>query len=248
MLSPAAIEEWGWRVPFLLGLLVGAIGFLVRRGLLREAPPAARGFPLADLLRGQKRALLQGVGLCLVNAVGFYMIFIYFVTWLRVAIHLPLAHALDINTATMVVALAVIPTAGRLADRFGRRPLLLVGACGLLLLTLPLLTLMQSGGIAAILAGELGFVLLIGCYTAVNPTAVAELYPRAVRCSGVSLAYNLAFGVIGGLTPMIATWLVARTGDPLSPAFYLVGAAALSLAAALCLGQRAFRLLDAETA
>jgi len=248
LLSPAAIEEWGWRVPFLLGLLVGAIGFLVRRRLLSETPPAARGFPLTDVLRSQKLALLQGVGLCLVNAVGFYMIFIYFVTWLRVAVHLPLAYALTINTATMVVALGVIPAAGRLADRFGRRPLLLVGACGLLLLTLPLLTLMQSGGIAAILAGELGFVLLIGCYNGVNPAAVAELYPRAVRCSGVSLAYNLAFGMIGGLTPMIATWLVARTGDPLSPAFYLIGAAALSLATALCLGERAFRPLDAETA
>jgi MHS family proline/betaine transporter-like MFS transporter len=220
----------------------------LRRRLLREAPPSSRGFPLADLLRGHKLALLRGVGLCLVNAVGFYMIFVYFVTWLRVAVHLPLARALYVNTATMVVALVVIPTTGWLADRFGSRPLLLIGACGLLLLTLPLLALMQSGGIAAILAGEFGFVLLIGCYNGVNPAAVAELYPRAVRCSGVSLAYNLAFGMIGGLTPMIATWLIARTGDPLSPAFYLVGAATLSLATALSLGERAFRSLDAEAA
>src|SRR5215475_11777973 len=86
----------------LQGLAVGgeygnSVVFLV------ETAPAgrhARGGPLADLLRGQKLALLRGVGICMVNAVGFYMIFIYFVTWLRVAVHLPLAHALYVNTAT----------------------------------------------------------------------------------------------------------------------------------------------------
>jgi len=85
----------------------------------------------------------------------------------------------------------------------------------------------------AILAGQFGFVLIVGLYGGTLPAALVEATPHRVRCTVVALGYNIPLGIIGGLTPMAATWLVARTGDDLSPAYMIMAAAAVSTIALL---------------
>jgi MHS family proline/betaine transporter-like MFS transporter len=83
--------------------------------------------------------------------------------------------------------------------------------------------------------GQLGFVLIIGVYLGALPTAVVEAAPPSVRCTAVSLGYNICFGVIGGLSPLVAAWLITRTGDEIAPAFFIVASAAVTLLAVISL-------------
>jgi MFS transporter, MHS family, proline/betaine transporter len=137
----------------------------------------------------------------------------------------------------MAIMLLVIPAAAALSDRIGRKPVLAAAAGGLLLLSWPLMALMQLGQGWAVFLGQLGFALLVGSYGAVTPVTICELFPRNVRCSAVSAAYNLTLGLAGGTAPMVATFLIDRSGYPLAPALYVMAGAAFSLVAALSLRQ-----------
>jgi MHS family proline/betaine transporter-like MFS transporter len=227
------VVAWGWRIPFLLGVLVGGVGFLLRRRMPFDKPAANEGFPLVRALREHPVEMLQVVSISLVNAVGFYLIFVYIVTWLKLVADVGASTALLINSANMAILLAVVLVVSRLSDRIGRKPILAAAAIGLLLFSWPLMALMQTGDIFSVFLGQLGFALLLGSYGAVNPIAICEIFPRHVRCSGVSTAYNIAFGLAGGTAPAVATWLIEVTGRPSVPAIYIMACAAISAAAAL---------------
>jgi MHS family proline/betaine transporter-like MFS transporter len=227
------VVAWGWRIPFLLGVVVGGVGFILRRRMPFDQPAATEGFPLLRALREHPVQMLQVVSISLVNAVGFYLIFVYIITWLKLSADVRASVALQINSFSMAILLGVILVVSRLSDRIGRKPILVGAAVGLLLLSWPLMALMQTGDIYYILLGQLGFALLIGAYGAVNPIAICEIFPRNVRCSAVSAAYNITLGVAGGTAPAVATWLIELTGDSRVPAMYIMAGAAISAVAAL---------------
>jgi MFS transporter, MHS family, proline/betaine transporter len=227
------VVAWGWRIPFLLGVVVGGVGFILRRRMPFDQPAATAGFPLLRALREHPVQMLQVVSISLVNAVGFYLIFVYIITWLKLFGDVRASIALQINSFSMAVLLGVILAVSRLSDRIGRKPILVGAAVGLLLISWPLMALMQTGDIHYIVLGQLGFALLIGAYGAVNPIAICEIFPRNVRCSAVSAAYNITLGVAGGTAPAVATWLIELTGDARVPAMYIMAGAAISAVAAL---------------
>ena len=227
------VIAWGWRIPFLVGVLVGGVGFLLRRRMPFDKPAATEGFPLLRALREHPVEMLQVVSISLVNAVGFYLIFVYIVTWLKLVADVGASTALLINSANMAILLGVILVVSRLSDRIGRKPILAGAAIGLLLFSWPLMALMQTGEVFHVFLGQLGFALLIGSYGAVNPIAICEIFPRHVRCSAVSTTYNIAVGLAGGTAPAVATWLIEATGRPSVPAVYIMACAAISAAAVL---------------
>ncbi len=125
LLPPDALATWGWRIPFLLGLLVGIVGWWIRRLLEDDSPrPAPATSPIVDTLRHHGRLVARVAGMAIFNAVGFYLMFLYVVTWLQTVDGVEPAQALEINTASMVALLPVMITAGWLSDRLGRRPLM----------------------------------------------------------------------------------------------------------------------------
>ena len=242
LMSPQALEAWGWRIPFLVGLLVGLAGFLLRRGL-SDMPEktASHRLPLRDMLREHGPVVARLAGLTVFNAVGFYLLFVFVVSWLQFADGVAPDHALSINTVSLFALVLTTLVMGWLSDRIGRRWLILAGMAIGFVAALPLFWLMLHDDLAFILAGQLGFVLVIGATVGVLPAVMVEATPHAVRCTAVALGYNVVFGVIGGLTPLVATWLVHRTGDDLSPAFMIMAAAAVSFLTALFFFKETYR-------
>ena len=232
-LSLEQVVAWGWRIPFLFGVLVGVAGFILRRRMPFDKPAATEGFPLVRALREHPAQMLQAVGISLVNAVGFYLMFVYIVAWLKLAADMGAKTALWINSINMGILIVVVLVVSRLSDRIGSKPILAGAALGLVLFSWPLMALMQTGDVVYVFLGQLGFALLLGAYGAVNPISICEIFPRHVRCSAVSAAYNIAFGLAGGTAPAVATWLIEATGYQTVPALYIMVCAAISAAAAL---------------
>ena len=228
-LSAAALQAWGWRIPFLFGLVVGIGGYVLRQQMVETIATERRErAPIAETLQDHWRTVLGFAGLSVFNAVGFYVSFVFLVSWLQTADHIAPARALEINSFSMAILLAVVVASGLLADRFGRKPLLLLATVLGFIGALPLFWLLNHPSAWLAQLGQLGLVLTVGLYGGTQPALLVEAAPLRVRCTAVSLGYNISFGVIGGLTPLVASWLVARTGEEIAPGFLMMVAAAVT--------------------
>jgi MHS family proline/betaine transporter-like MFS transporter len=247
VLPPEAVMAYGWRIPFLLGLLVGLGGLGIRRHYVERVPhlPPAKA-PLIEAFAAHWRTMVHLIALAAAISVGFYTTFVYSSTWLQQVANVPANTALGINTIVMALLLVVIPFAGIASDRLGRRRVLSWAAGALALLAYPLMALMAHGRPGSIFGGQVGLGLLVGLNGATLPAVMAELAPWRVRCTVLSVGYNVALAILGGTTPMVAEWLVARTHANLAPAVYLSIAAAITFIGALCLPRTARHRLTTE--
>jgi MHS family proline/betaine transporter-like MFS transporter len=232
---PAGIlEAWGWRIPFLIGLVVGLAGFALRRGIQEEVKAKKPDHsPLLDTLHHHGPLLLRLAALSVFNSVGFYLMFVYIVSWLQFADGVAPARALEINSVSMVVLLPLMVAMGWLSDRIGRRPVLMGATVFAFVGAWPLFWLLHHPDPMLVLLGQLGFVLAVGSFIGCQPAVMVEAVPWQVRCTAIALGYNVTLGVVGGLSPLVATWLVARTANDYSPAFMIMAAAAISFLAIL---------------
>jgi MHS family proline/betaine transporter-like MFS transporter len=239
-LPEEAAASWGWRLAFFTGLLIGLVVFAIRRRLPPERviveSGEARQSPLMEAFRTQWRTILKVTGFTLGNGVGFYLCFVFVSTWLKENYHISSSLALTLNSCAILLMMLLTPIAGAISDRIGRKPVLIVGAAGFALLAWPLFKLMSAGNIGAIITGQSIFALFLACYGA-SPAFLVEAFPKHVRCSGLSVGYNLAQSIFGGTVPMVAVYLTKLTGDPLAPAFYLSLAGAVSLLMAILIGR-----------
>ena len=172
--------------------------------------------------------MLGFAGLSAFNAVGFYVGFVYLVSWLQTADGIAPARALEINSLSMAVLLPVVIATGFLTDRVGRKPVLLLACILGFVGAVPLFLLLNHPSALSAQLGQLGLVAVIGLYGGTQPAIMVEAAPLPVRCTAVALGYNITLGVIGGFTPLVATWLVDRTGDEIAPAFLIMAAAAVT--------------------
>jgi MFS transporter, MHS family, proline/betaine transporter len=229
-MSSAALDAWGWRIPFLLGLVVGIAGYMLRRYVLEAGVAQKRTrAPIIETLHDHWREVAGFAGLSVYTAVTFYVGFVYLVSWLQTADGIAPSRSLEINTFSMVMSLPVVIASGWLSDRIGRKPLMLLASIGGLVCALPLFWLMNHPSELLAQLGQLGLILLIGIYYGTLPAVLVEAAPAAVRCTAVALGYNLCYGLFGGLSPLVATWLVERTGDEIAPAFLIMASAAVTL-------------------
>ena len=235
-LTQAQMADWGWRVPLLLGCLIVPLLFFLRRSLQETAAFARRTHPAIRTILGSIarnwQVVLLGMMLITMTTVSFYLITAYTPTFGRHELHLG---ALQVMLVTLCVAVSNfiwLPIGGSLADRIGRRPILL----GMTVLTLisaypVMLWLTHNTSFAHLLVAELWLSFIFGMYNGAAVPFLAELMPEAVRTSGFSLAYSLATAVFGGFTPAICTQLIHSTGDRAMPGLWLSVAALLGLIA-----------------
>jgi MFS transporter, MHS family, proline/betaine transporter len=236
LVTAQAFADGGWRLLYAPAPVLGLVGFLLRRGLATEAVAATakeRSIPVVAAFRNHGTALLRVAGLAGMLAVANYMVFIYGTTYLATVAGVARAGALSLTTAGNAFLVAVYLAFGLLADRIGARRMMLAGTVALLVLSYPLFTLLRSGSPVPIMGGLIGFALCLGGIGAGLAVAMCALFPAAVRYTGVSLGYGLAFGILGGTTPLVATTLIDVTGYDLAPAFYVMLAALMGLAALL---------------
>ena len=238
LLTPEQLSSWGWRAAFGVGILVSAIGFLIRRGLPETEIQAPETAPLIAACRHHWRGMVQAFGLVTGAAAGFYLGFIFIVTWLVQTVHEPRAMALEINTLALAVMLVTIPFWAYVSDQVGRRRMLIIGYLGMVVTAYPLIWLMYHPVPMLITIGQMGFAIVLPMVMASLPATMVELFPRTVRSTAVGLSYNLTFAIFGGTAPMVAVWINANSHNPLGFAWYLVGLCAISLMFAMRIANR----------
>jgi MFS transporter, MHS family, proline/betaine transporter len=235
LMSPEQLSSWGWRLPFLMGALVAFTGYLVRHGIHAPEIKATSKTPVRDTF-GKHR--WDVVRVALLNAglgVGFYSAFVYSVTYIQTVDKLPENLALDLNTGCMVLLLILLPIFAWLADLYGRKPMLVGGSLVLTLGAIPFFYLMHSVNTYQIFLGECGFVVGVGMLSGGVAAGNVELMPSSIRCTGLAFSYNASIGLMGGTTPLISAWLIAETGNPISPGFWVAAASLISLVTAVFL-------------
>ncbi|MEM9731655.1 MAG: MFS transporter [Myxococcota bacterium] len=224
-----AVATWGWRIPFIAGVSISALGVVFRRTMHEEPTPAPHDkVPLVEAVRLEWRTMLRIAGLILMSNVGFYMMFVYVTTYLVEQVGVPMAKALEIDTISMSALLVITPFAAWLSDRVGRKPVLLVASVGCFFLAVPLFMAIHHDDPALIFAGQLGFAVLIGFTFGANSAAIVEITNARYRCTVISVAYNVTLAIFGGTTPLVASWLIKNTGNDLVPAVYLMLMAAVT--------------------
>jgi len=245
-LSHQQLLDWGWRVPYVFGLLVGPAGLYIRSRMTEtpeflETQKAPR-VPISDLLRRHPVPILLALGASIVSNSSYYLL-LYVPTYGVKTLNLP---AYTGFAATLVggIILAVFSViAGHWSDKIvPRTRLMLITAWLFLLTAYPSFWLMDAYPSLASAMIAVGFLNLIKAgYSGVLPSVLCELFPVETRAVGVAFAFSVSVTIFGGFAPFVATWLIARTGDPLSPAYYLMVTAVLSIIALIAINRRTAR-------
>jgi MHS family proline/betaine transporter-like MFS transporter len=244
VLDTEALHSWGWRLAFISGIVVSVSGYFIRRGLVERPILQTDKTPLVEAFRDYGKDILRVVGLNLVNAVTFYIIFVYAITWLIQTVNESRSAALEINTASMLVMLVLLPVFAKVSDAWGRRPTMLIGMGGIALFAYPLVWLMHHPDTIMIMLGQMGFAVLVACFASTVPAYMTELFPAKVRVTAVSVSYNLSLAVMGGTSPIVAVWLIERSHDDLAFAWYIAATALVSFLIALTIKDRRNEPLD----
>jgi len=242
VLSTEQLQDWGWRLPFLLAAPFGLVGRYIRHNL--EDTPAFRAMeskvhhahdaaPIRQLFARHSGAMLVALGVACLNAVGFYVLLSYMPTYLSTEQGLSEASSFFAATISLVTYIGFIFMMGSLSDRFGRKTMLVLASVLFIGLSVPLFKLLPDASFATLVLVQIAFGALLAMNDGTLACFLAELFPTRVRYSGFAFSFNLANTLFGGTAPFICTWLIKQTGNAFAPAWYLVAAAAVSLVAIL---------------
>lgn len=247
VLDPAALADWGWRVPFLVAAPLGLFGFYIRYRL-SETPVfdqigEVAHAPVRETLRSALPTMVRLGGYISASGLAFYTLTTYMGTYLQVVARVERPTALLASVVALLFAAACSPLSGLVSDRFGRRRTA-AAAVGLLLVTsVPAFLLAGSQHLAPILLGQ-GLLALGTAATLVSVAVLmSELFPTRVRYTASAITYNVAYAVFGGTAPFLATWAISVTDDPLAPAYYLAVVSAVALGCILLLPETGHRSL-----
>lgn len=240
-LTPAQLGSWGWRIPFILGLSVAPVGLWLRSSL-EETPVFAAAereqgsqtrhllSSLRDIFVEQPRALAVGAGISIVWIISVYTLLLYMPTYVQRSLGFAPSVAFGASVVGNIVGAIGCVMSGRISDRIGRLLMVRLGTLLLLLTTYPILGWVASTRtVAALFIGQTLFCAVVSVLVGSVPAVLAALFPPRLRSTGVSLTYNFAAVVFGGMAPAVLTFLTESTHTIMAPAFYVVAAATVSL-------------------
>ena len=231
--TPDFIQVWGWRLAFL-----GGFGILIIAAWLRWTMPVSPHFqkaksegklakhPVRSCLRNHFGSLMRGVLLISLPAMLCYALTVYMSDYLHKQAGFTRSAAGLMVTIAIAMAVVVPVLVGAWSDRIGRRPIIRMGFIASIIWSVPLFALAAYGSPVLAWIGVLVGALVLSLMQGVYPAALAELFPTSARFTGTSIAYNICFALLGGTFPLLGTWLVGLTSNPLMPGYYL-GVAAI---------------------
>jgi MFS transporter, MHS family, proline/betaine transporter len=240
VMDAQTIADGGWRIPFLIAVPMGIIGFYIRSKI--EDTPEFRSLeqldnipqsPVKEVFTRHWKQLLQMSGLEIMMHVTFYVVLVYLLTYQEKVLGFDAGTAALLSTAASVAGLILVPLVGALSDRIGRKPLLIAAAISLVVLAYPLFLIMHSGTSWAGIVSTIGLGIILALILGVHAAAAAELFPTRTRQTGLSVAYSITAAIFAGTVPYVLTWLIAQTGNEMMPAFYLILVGLIGLAAVL---------------
>ncbi|WP_347556468.1 MFS transporter [Robbsia sp. KACC 23696] len=238
-LSHAQIDAWGWRIPFAFGLLIAPVGLYIRRFVDDTLPTDNRAHvqapaPMTELFAHYKGRLLLAAGILSVSTAASYLMILYMPTYAVKQLHLPASTGFAATVVTGLILMVLTPIMGHYADRFGRARIMRLAACATLLTIYPCFKwLLMAPSLGVLMTIMVIAGLIKAVYFGPLAAVLSSLFPTAIRSTGLGFGYNVGVMVFGGFTPWLVTILIAKTGDPAAPSFYLMGCAVLSL---ICIG------------
>ncbi len=242
-LSTAALESWGWRVPFVIGMAMGPIGVYIRRHLNETLPlaadsadgahaavSAAHAQPVREIFRSHLGVIATGVVTTIGGTAANYIVLFYLSTYAIRILHLPMSLALWASWTAAFVTVILSPFAGALSDRVGRKRVLWISRVLLIAAVYPAFMLINASPTVPMLLAVVAVLAVLVAFTAVpNIVMLPEMFPREIRATGMSIVYCLGVSIFGGFAQFFATWLIQLTGNTLAPAWYLIGCGLVSL-------------------
>jgi MHS family proline/betaine transporter-like MFS transporter len=231
-LTTEQLDSWGWRLPFFFGLLIGPIGLYIRKHVgetpeFREQGPAKA--PVREMFAEHWDRLLMCIGIVILSTSSNYII-LYMPTYAIKQLHLPQSLGFTATLLGGILLTFGAPFFGHLSDRVGRVRLMVIVSLLFAVSAYPAFVLLVANpSLAGIVAIVCWLSLLKAAYSGTLPSLMAELFPISTRSTGIALSYNISVPIFGGFAPFIAAWLVAETGSPLAPSFYLIATSVLSL-------------------
>jgi proline/betaine transport protein TphA len=238
MLGQEQLLSWGWRVPFLLGGLLGLFGLYLRLSSeetshflhAKEAKQTTEKPSLFNHYRKlDYRPIVFAVLVTCIMAIGNYFVIGYFSVFLIKTLGHPANIVTLMNFISLLVFTLLLPVFGWLSDRIGRKPVLMLGMIGLSLVIHPIFWLLQQQSTPLMYLGMLLFVCFQAPIASTIPTTLAEMFPVHTRNSSISLGYNLSLALFGGTAPLVAVQLTASSHNFYAPAWYLIVGAGISL-------------------
>jgi MHS family proline/betaine transporter-like MFS transporter len=234
LLTAEQMATWGWRIPFLFGLLIGPIGYYIRRHVdetLEFRSAQTISAPLWEMFSLSKTRLLVAIGTIVLVTVAAYTA-LYMPTYAIRELGLSPVGGFLATMLAGAIQVVMIPLVGALSDKLGRLPIATVATIGMLITAHPLFAwLVAVPTIKSLLFVEGVIGVFVAAYTGAIPALISELFPIRVRTTAVSMSYSVAVAIFGGFAPFLIAWLIDITGNNLAPGFYLMFAAAVSLVA-----------------
>jgi len=243
LLSHEQLVDWGWRIPYIFGLLVGPVGLYIRSRMTETPEFLAAGklptVPIGALLRRHPVSFLLALGAAVISNSSYYLL-LYIPTYGVKTLHLPAYTGFAATLVGGIILGTFSVVAGYWSDRTRPRARIMLITAWLFLLTAyPCFWLMDAYPSLTTAMFAVGFLNLIKAgYSGVLPSVLSEQFPVETRAVGVAFSFSIAVTIFGGFAPFVATWLIAGTGDPLSPSYYLMATALISVIALMAIERR----------
>lgn len=223
---------WAWRVPFILGGVMAVIGLFIRLRVeesqaftaLAERGTVAKS-PVKEATVTHIRSVMFVCLVISVLAVGAYTVHSYMSAFLMQNVGLDTTPAMTSTAISVLLIVVLLPVFGAVADRRGRKPVMMAGTIYLAVTAVPAYLLATTGSFAGAVGAQLMLAVGIALFGGGGYVVLYELFPTHVRSTGIGLSYNLGYAIFGGTMPFIAELLVQVTGSPLAPAGYLAAVA-----------------------
>lgn len=239
IMTEQELSTWGWRIPFILGIFICLVGFYMRRRIpespeylvVQETGKVAK-YPIQQVFSENGKTLISVVLATGLHDLSFYMLLVYMATYLSEVVGLDKETAFTINSINLLVVMFFTIFSAWLSDRIGRKPVLISAAVMFIIGTIPLLTIVNgSNDTTLIFLAQMVLAIAVGSYFGPLPALMVEAYPTSIRFSAITITTNISGPLFGGTAPMLVTYLIAETGSPMIPAYYLTAVAVIALIA-----------------